>query len=82
MEHGVVAVGAEDGTAGAGDAFCAGVLMGLHERWDLPRCLQTGACVAAASLADPTCTTGVKSLKACLTLGKKHSYRARLDPLD
>src|SRR5580704_3374748 len=26
------------GTAGAGDAFCAGLLLGLHEDWDLPRC--------------------------------------------
>ncbi|HWI55861.1 MAG TPA: carbohydrate kinase family protein, partial [Bacillota bacterium] len=43
------------GTAGAGDAFCAGVLLGLHEGWDLPRCLLTGVCIAAASLADPTC---------------------------
>jgi len=69
------------GTAGAGDAFCAGVLMGLHEGWDLPRCLQTGVCVAAASLADATCTTGVNSLGACLALGKKYGYRARLEPL-
>src|SRR5437899_2747018 len=29
------------GTAGAGDAFCAGVLMGLHESWALGRCLQS-----------------------------------------
>ena len=69
------------GTAGAGDAFCAGVLMGLHEGWELGRCLQTGVCVAAASLADATCTTGVKSLNACLALGKKYGYRARLEPL-
>ena len=26
------------GTAGAGDAFCAGVLWGLHEGWELQRC--------------------------------------------
>src|SRR5437867_2153759 len=29
------------GTAGAGDAFCAGVLMGLHHGWDLRPCLRT-----------------------------------------
>ncbi len=69
------------GTAGAGDAFCTGVLMGLHEGWDLPRCLQTAVCVAAASLADPTCTAGVKPLAACLALGKKHGCRAALEPL-
>src|SRR5262249_41153783 len=50
------------GTAGAGDAFCAGVLLGLHEGWDLPRSLHTGVCVAAASLSDPTCTGGMKPL--------------------
>src|SRR5262249_44508957 len=54
------------GTAGAGDAFCAGVLLGLHEDWDLQRCLLTGVCIAAASLADPTCTAGVKSLSHSL----------------
>src|SRR6266478_5651882 len=27
------------GTAGAGDAFCAGTLLGLHEGWELTRCL-------------------------------------------
>ena len=70
------------GTAGAGDAFCAGVLLGLHEGWELGRCLQTAVCVAAASLSDPTCTAGVKSLSACLSLGKKFGYRAPLDSAD
>jgi sugar/nucleoside kinase (ribokinase family) len=70
------------GTAGAGDAFCAGVLLGLHEGWDLGRCLQTAVCVAAASLADPTCTAGVKPLKECLALGKKYGYRSPVEPLD
>jgi sugar/nucleoside kinase (ribokinase family) len=68
------------GTAGAGDAFCAGVLLGLHEGWDLSRCLKTGVCAAAASLSDATCTAGVKSLSACLALAKKHGFRPRLDP--
>ncbi len=67
------------GTAGAGDAFCAGVLLGLHEGWELGQCLQTGVCIAAASLSDPTCTAGVKSLKSCLALGKKYGYRAPLE---
>ena len=66
------------GTAGAGDAFCAGVLLGLHEGWELSRCLLTGVCVAAASLADPTCTAGVKSLPAALALAKKYGFRPAL----
>ena len=70
------------GTAGAGDAFCAGVLLGLHESWALQRCLLTGVCIAAASLADATCTAGVKSLSHSLALAKKLGFRPRLAPKD
>ena len=68
------------GTAGAGDAFCAGVLLGLHGGWELRQCLLTGVCVAAASLSDPTCTNGVKSLDAALALAKKFKLRPPLEP--
>jgi sugar/nucleoside kinase (ribokinase family) len=67
------------GTAGAGDAFCAGVLLGLHEGWELPRSLLTGVCIAAASLSDPTCTAGVKSLGHSLGLAKRFGLRPALD---
>jgi sugar/nucleoside kinase (ribokinase family) len=70
------------GTAGAGDAFCAGVLYGLHEGWELQRCLLTGVCIAAASLSDATCTTGVKSLNTSLALAKKFGFVAPLDGAD
>ena len=70
------------GTAGAGDAFCAGVLLGLHEGWDLQRCLLTGVCVAAASLSDPTCTAGVKSLNSSLALARKFGFNPKLDSSD
>jgi sugar/nucleoside kinase (ribokinase family) len=70
------------GTAGAGDAFCAGVLLGLHEGWELDRCLQTGVCVATMSLTDPTCTAGMKPLSACLALGKKYGYFPALESTD
>lgn len=63
------------GTAGAGDAFCAGTLFGLHEAWTLQRSLLTAVCLAAASLSHPTCTTGVQSLKAALALSKKYGFR-------
>ncbi len=62
------------GTVGAGDAFAAGALLGLHEEWDLPRCLQTGVCLATACLTDPTCTAGIKPLSTSLALGKKYGY--------
>jgi sugar/nucleoside kinase (ribokinase family) len=67
------------GTAGAGDAFCAGVLLGLHEGWPLQRSLFIGVCLAASSLADPTCTAGVKSLNQSLALAKKFGVREKLD---
>jgi sugar/nucleoside kinase (ribokinase family) len=75
-------VGYIAGTAGAGDAFCAGVLLGLHENWDLQRCLLTGVCIASASLSDPTCTAGVKSLKTSLALAKKYGFGPPLEARD
>lgn len=70
------------GTAGAGDAFCAGVLYGLHEGWDLQRCLLSAVSAAAASLSDPTCTGGVKSLDSALALAKKYGHRPALEAAD
>jgi sugar/nucleoside kinase (ribokinase family) len=70
------------GTAGAGDAFCAGVLFGLHEGWELQRCLQLAVCAAAASLLDSTCTAGMKPLKQVLELPRKYRPRPPLEPQD
>jgi len=63
------------GTAGAGDAFCAGVLYGLHEGWEIPRCLELGVCAGGAALLDATCTGGMKSLSDVLGLKKKYRFR-------
>src|SRR5438094_4670530 len=70
------------GTAGAGDAFCGGVLIGLHEGWELQRCLLTGVCLAAASLSDATCTAGIKSLNHSLGLARKFGFHRPLDRAD
>ena len=70
------------GTVGAGDAFCAGVLLGLHEGWEAKRSLLTGVCIAAASLSDPTCTAGVKSLNTSLALAKRFGFQPALDRAD
>ncbi len=66
------------GTAGAGDAFCAGVLVGLHEGQPLQQCLLQGVCAAAASLSHSTCTGGMKPLVEVIALAKK--YRPRSIP--
>lgn len=70
------------GTVGAGDAFCAGFLLGIHEGWETKRCLEAGVCVAAASLTEITSTGGVKSLNAALALGKKYKFRPPVDRAD
>jgi sugar/nucleoside kinase (ribokinase family) len=63
------------GTAGAGDALAAGILLGLHEDWPLPRCLELGVCAAAASLRDGTCSQAIEPAEACLALGRRHGFR-------
>ena len=71
--HGSLALpkGYVKGAAGAGDAFCAGVLFGIHEGWSLEKCLLTGTCAATACMSDPTCTDGLRSLDECLALAEQ-----------
>jgi len=64
-----------DGGVVAGNMRATAILLGLHEDWDLDQCLQTAVCAAAASLSHPTCTGGMRSLSACLALGKKFGFR-------
>ncbi len=64
------------GAAGAGDALAAGVLFGLHEDWAMSECLRLGVCAAAASLAHPTCSEGVKSVSACLELAHRFGFNS------
>jgi len=50
------------GTAGAGDAFCAGVLFGLHSSMPLRRCIQMGNAAARFVLNDATCSGSAAAL--------------------
>jgi sugar/nucleoside kinase (ribokinase family) len=47
---------------GAGDAFCAGVLYGIHEGWSPEESLKVGSAAAAACLQAANTTDGVRSL--------------------
>lgn len=47
------------GTAGAGDAFLAGMLLGIHEGWSLERALRFANAAGATCLRHPTTTGGV-----------------------
>jgi sugar/nucleoside kinase (ribokinase family) len=64
------------GTVGAGDAFAAGVLYGLHEEQPIEKALRYGVCVAASCLAGAGASDGVCSLKECLALEKTYGVRA------
>jgi sugar/nucleoside kinase (ribokinase family) len=57
------------GAAGAGDAFCAGYLLGLHEAWPVQKRLALAARAAAASLTHPTCTEGMRPLARLWEMG-------------
>ena len=63
------------GGAGAGDAFCAGMLYGLHEGWEIERSLKLGVTAAAVCLSDPTCTAAACSLAKTLKLAGKYGYQ-------
>ena len=63
------------GATGAGDAFAAGYLHGLHEGWEAVRCLKLGVCTAAACLTDATPSRGLRSVAECLELAAKYPQR-------
>jgi sugar/nucleoside kinase (ribokinase family) len=63
------------GAVGAGDAFCAGMLYGLHEAWRIEDTVHLGSCCAAASLSAPGATEGVRPLRGVLALGRKFGER-------
>ena len=64
------------GATGAGDAFAAGFLHGVHEGWETSRSLQLAVCSAAACLTHPTPSGGLKPVDECLVLATKFGHRA------
>ena len=64
------------GAVGAGDAFAAGVLMGIHENWSMEKSLQLGVCAAASCLFEPTCSDGILTANACLLLPKMYGFKS------
>ena len=63
------------GAVGAGDAFCAGILYGLHEGWDCVEAARLGSCCAAASLSRPGASEGVMQLADTMDLENKFGLR-------
>jgi Sugar kinases, ribokinase family len=63
------------GASGAGDAFAAGVLTGVHNNMDITGCLNLGVCAAASSLFEPTSSDGILPSAECLKLAQLFGYR-------
>lgn len=63
------------GTVGAGDAFAAGVLAGVHEDWEMEKNLLLGVSVAARSLIDSNASGSIIAWEECLDFGKSLGYR-------
>ncbi|NKB51127.1 MAG: carbohydrate kinase family protein [Rhizobiaceae bacterium] len=63
------------GTNGAGDAFAAGALYGLHEGWPLHQTLQLAHASAAASIRHIGTTDAVVGWAECLELASQHGWR-------
>ena len=62
------------GSVGAGDAFAAGVLAGVHEDWTMAKCLLLGVNVAAASLMDASSSESIVPWQECLKIGEDFGY--------
>lgn len=63
------------GGAGAGDAFCAGTLFGIHQDFSVAESLKLGVGAAATCLSDPTCTGGVASISKIKELESSFGFR-------
>ena len=63
------------GTTGAGDAFAAGFLLGVHEDLPVDQRLRYAVCAAAKSLSHVTPSKGLAAMDACLRLEGVFGYR-------
>lgn len=62
-------------TTGAGDAFAAGVLLGLHDGWPIDHCLRLGVASAAACVRSANTSDGIRPAGACLAEADRLGYR-------
>jgi sugar/nucleoside kinase (ribokinase family) len=63
-------------SVGAGDAFYAGMLFGLHEDWPLEKCLALANASAATSLFSPTTSASIRPWTECLKFAEERGLRA------
>ncbi|WP_027998265.1 carbohydrate kinase family protein [Sinorhizobium arboris] len=65
------------GANGAGDAFAAGMLYGIHEGWSVEECLRLAHASAAASLRSVSTTGAIEPWRECLALADNWGPRNR-----
>lgn len=58
------------GSVGAGDAFTAGILYGVHNEYPFEQCILLGHAIAAASLRSETTVGSVGSVDECLKFAR------------
>lgn len=63
------------GANGAGDAFAAGFIYGIHQGWSAEDCLQLAHAVAGASLREISTTASVEPWADCLKLAQSWGWR-------
>lgn len=67
------------GSNGAGDAFAAGMLIGMHEDWPLDDRMRLAHAAAAANLTALSTTGGLRSMDDCLKLADHWGWRESLE---
>lgn len=68
--------GFSKGATGAGDAFAAGYLYGVHEGWSLGKRIDLATCAAAACLTHPTPSGGLRPIADCLAVADSFPHRS------
>jgi sugar/nucleoside kinase (ribokinase family) len=63
------------GATGAGDAFAAGLLMGIHDGASWPESLRLAVSAAAICLSHPATSDGMRPVSECLELGGRFGFR-------
>lgn len=64
------------GATGAGDAFAAGYLHGIHEGFATREALELAVCTAAACLTHATPSLGLRPVAECLKLAGEFGFRS------
>jgi sugar/nucleoside kinase (ribokinase family) len=62
-------------TTGAGDAFAAGVILGLHDGRPIEECLRLGASASAQCIRSSTTSRGIPTAPSCLRYADGVGYR-------